>query len=101
ASLVLAVPVIYLMISVRRYFTFRRAFGIDHFDAEFRTLPMERRGIFHFSPNAMYVFGFLLLWMPAFLFQSSAALGIAAFSHAYIWVHYFATEKPDTTHIYG
>ena len=101
ASLVLAVPVIYLMISVRRYFTFRRAFGIDHFDAEFRTLPMERRGIFRFSPNAMYVFGLLAIWMPAFLFQSSAALGIAAFSHAYIWVHYFATEKPDMTHIYG
>lgn len=101
AALVLAVPVVYLMISVRRYFTFRRAFGIDHFEPQYRTLPMERRGIFRFSPNAMYVFGFLALWMPAFLFQSSAALGIAAFSHAYIWVHYLATEKPDMAHIYG
>ena len=60
-SLVLVVPVLYLLISVRRYFTFRRAFGIDHFDPAYRILPMERRGIFRLSPNAMYVFGFLLL----------------------------------------
>jgi hypothetical protein len=62
---------------------------------------MERRGTFRFSPNAMYVFGFCALWIPAFLFQSSAALVFAAFSHAYIWVHYHATEKPDMKRIYG
>ena len=49
----------------------------------------------------MYVLRFVLLWMPAFLFQSSNALVITSFSHAYIWVHYFATEKPDMKHIYG
>ena len=43
----------------------------------------------------MYVLGFFMLWVPAFLFQSTAAMVIAAFSHAYIWVHYYATEKPD------
>ena len=42
-----------------------------------------------------------MLWVPAFLFQSMAAMVIAAFSHAYIWVHYYATEKPDMKRIYG
>ena len=41
----------------------------------------------------MYVLRFVLLWMPAFLFQSSNPLVIAAFSHVYIWVHNFATEN--------
>lgn len=100
-ALVLFVPAVYLMISIRRYFSFRRAFGIDHFEAEYRTLPMVREGIFRFSPNAMYVFGFFMLWVPAFLFQSTAAMVIAGFSHAYIWVHYHATEKPDMKRIYG
>ena len=48
----------------------------------------------------MYTFGLLVLWIPAFLFQSVTALIIAALSHAYAWVHYFATEKPDMAHIY-
>ena len=100
-ALVLFLPAVYLMISIRRYFSFRRAFGIDHFEPGYRSLPMVRDGIFRFSPNAMYVFGFFMLWVPAFLFQSMAAMVIAAFSHAYIWVHYHATEKPDMKRIYG
>ena len=99
-ALVLFVPSVYLIISVRRYFTFRRAFGIDHFDPTYRSLPMVREGIFRFSANAMYVFGFFMLWVPAFLFQSTAALVVAAFSHSYIWVHYYATERPDMKRIY-
>ena len=97
----LCVPVFYLGYSVRRYFGFRRAFGIDHFDSTFRDQPMIRGGIFRFSPNAMYVFGFMLLWIPAFYFRSTAAFVAAAFSHAYIWVHYLATEKPDMDYLYG
>jgi protein-S-isoprenylcysteine O-methyltransferase Ste14 len=100
-SLVLFGPVVYMMYSVRHYFTFRRAFGIDHFDADYRSQPLVRQGIFRWSPNAMYVFGFFMLWIPAFLFQSVTALIVAGFSHAYIWVHYFATEKPDMRRIYG
>ena len=49
----------------------------------------------------MYVFGFAILWVPALLFQSVAALIVAAFSHAYIWVHYYCTERPDMRRIYG
>ena len=32
---------------------------------------------------------------------SSSALLVAAFSHVYIWIHYFATEKPDMQYLYG
>lgn len=100
-ALVLLVPGVYLIYSVRRYFGFARAFGIDHFDAAYRDVDLVRGGIFKWSPNAMYVFGFAILWVPAFLFQSVAALVLAAFSHAYIWVHYYCTEKPDMRRIYG
>lgn len=95
------VPAVYLMYSVRRYFSFERAFGIDHFDVSYRDLPLVRKGIFAWTPNAMYVFGFFILWVPAFAFQSVAALVLAGFSHLYIWVHFYGTEKPDMERIYG
>jgi hypothetical protein len=100
-SLVLLAPAAYLMYSVVHYFEIDRAFGIDHFDPAYRNAPLVRRGIFRWTPNAMYVFGFFVLWIPALLFQSVAALAVAAFSHAYIWVHYYCTEKPDMRRIYG
>ncbi|MEC7491203.1 MAG: methyltransferase [Pseudomonadota bacterium] len=97
----LFIPTAYLMFSIKHYFTFRRAFGIDHFDPNASNIAFVRQGIFRWSPNAMYVFGFMGLWIPAFLFQSVTALIVAAFSHVYIWVHYYATEKPDMVRIYG
>ena len=33
--------------------------------------------------------------------MAAAALIVAAFSHVYIWVHFFATEKPDMHHLYA
>jgi len=98
---IMAVPLVYLAYSVIRYFGFKRAFGIDHFDRSYRFSDLVREGIFQFSPNSMYVIGFLALWIPAVLFSSVAALGIALFSHLYIWVHYFTIEKPDMESIYG
>ena len=92
---------IWLMVSVRLYFGFDRAFGVDHFDPAYRNAPLVNAAIFRLSPNAMYVFGFLALWAPAFLFRSEAALAVAAFSHGYIWVHFYCTEKPDMRRIYG
>ena len=100
-TIVIAVPAIYLFYSVRMYFTFRRAFGIDHFDPKARAWPLVRQGIFKYTANGMYVFGIGALWVPAFALQSTAALVAAAFSHAYIWVHYFTVEKPDMRRIYG
>jgi hypothetical protein len=98
---IVAVPAVYLFYSVKTYFSFRRAFGIDHFDPDARNWPMVREGIFKYTSNGMYFFGIGALWVPALAFQSSAALIGAAFSHAYIWVHYFTVEKPDMQRIYG
>ena len=97
----LGLPALYTGYSVVRYFGISRAAGADHFDASYRDVPLVRKGIFRWTPNAMYVFGFFIVWVPAFLFQSVAALAVAAFSHLYIWVHYYCTEKPDMRHIYG
>lgn len=78
-----------------------RAFGADHFDPSMRSIPFVRGGIFRFTSNAMYVFGFLLLWVPALWWASAGALCAALFNHLYIWVHYYATERPDIVRIYG
>jgi protein-S-isoprenylcysteine O-methyltransferase Ste14 len=94
-------PPAYLGYSIRRYFTMDRAYGIDHFNASYRGAPLVRRGIFRWSPNAMYVFGFLALWGIALLFRSRGALLAAGFQHLYIWVHYLCTERPDMRRIYG
>ena len=75
--------------------------GIDHFDPSFRTKPFVRQGIFRFTSNGMYVYGFFMLWVPGLWWASTAALAAAAFNHAYIWVHYCATELPDIRRIYG
>lgn len=100
-ALIAAIPATYLSYSVLRYFGVKRAFGIDHFDDSYRSLPLVRKGIFRFTRNAMYAFGFLLLWVPALWFASLAALGVALFNHLYIWVHYCATELPDMRRICG
>lgn len=100
-ALLLVPPVLYLFVSVGRWFGFRRAMGLDHYDPATRALPLVREGIFRWSGNAMYTFGFLLLWIPGLWWGSLAALVCAAFGHAYIWVHYATTEAPDLRAMYG
>jgi protein-S-isoprenylcysteine O-methyltransferase Ste14 len=100
-AVLLILPAIYLFYSVSRYFGYKRAFGIDHFDESYRHEAFVRKGIFRISENSMYTFGFLLLWVPALWFASIAALLVALFSHLYIWVHYYTTELPDIRRIYG
>ena len=91
----------YLFYSVRTDFGYKRAYGADHFDRSYRLKPFVREGIFRFTGNAMYTFGFLILWVPGLVFFSQAALLAAGFNHIYIWVHYYTTELPDIRHIYG
>ena len=91
---------LYAMYSVKRYFGFIRAAGADHFYSQYRDIPFVKEGIFRFTTNGMYVYAFLLFWAIAIGFNSSAAFIVAAFSHLYIWVHYFSTEKPDMNFIY-
>ncbi len=97
----LLIPAVYLFYSVKKYFGFDRAFGIDHFyPEEYRLKPFVDQGIFKYTRNGMYTFGFFLMWVPGFLLQSKAALLLALFSHLYIWVHYYFTELPDIKIIY-
>ncbi len=91
---------VYTAISVNKYFGFKGAAGCDHFQLQFREMPLVKRGIFRFSSNAMYAFGFLLFWTIAICFDSAGALIVAAFSHIYFWVNYHATEKPDMRVLY-
>lgn len=100
-AVLLLLPALYLFHSVRKYFGFRRAYGIDHFDESYRALPFVKQGIFKYTGNAMYVAGFLILWTPGLLLLSTAALLAALFNHLYIWVHYYCTELPDIRRIYG
>ncbi len=100
-AVVLLLPAIYLLYSVIRYFGFTRALGADHFEEKYRMLPLVRRGIFRFTDNGMYAYGFLFLWAIALWYASTAALCVALFNHLYIWVHYYATELPDMKRIYG
>lgn len=100
-AFIITIPVVYLLYSVKKYFTFKRALGIDHFDPSYRNKPLVRQGIFRFTSNGMYIFGLLLIWLPGLLYVSQAALLAALFNHIYVWVHYYATEKPDMKRIYN
>ena len=64
-------------------------------------MPMVREGAFRYSSNAMYTFVFMGLWGIAVLTRSQAALAVALFQHAYIWVHWYCTEQPDAVVLYG
>jgi len=100
-ALVLAVPCAYTFYSVGRWFGFRRAAGRDHFDPAVRSKGLVRRGMFRFTRNAMYTWGFLAFWILGLAYASRAGLLLAAFCHTYVWVHYLATERPDLRRIYG
>lgn len=92
---------VYAMYSVMRFFGLKRASGADHFDPAYRGMPFVTGGIFRYTSNGMYVYAFLMFWAIAVGFDSAAALVVAAFSHAYIWVHFYATEKPDMDYLYA
>ena len=101
-SAILIIPAAYLGYSIRKYFGIDQAYGIDHFEpGKFKDAPLVKKGIFKYTDNAMYVFGFMALWVPGILLQSKAALLLALFSHLYIWVHFYFTELPDMRHIYS
>lgn len=100
-GLVLLLPAGYALWSVPRYFGLARALGGDHFRERYRSMPFVREGAFKYSSNAMYTFAFLGLWSIGLLAGSRAALAVALFQHAYIWVHMYCTEAPDMRVLYG
>lgn len=99
-TIILGLLGLYAMYSVIRYFGFARAAGADHFDSKYRKMPLVKKGIFRFTNNGMYLYAFLLYWSIAFAFNSTAALIVVAFNHAYIWIHFYSTEKPDMDFLY-
>ncbi len=99
---ILFLPFAYTMYSVAHYFGLDRAYGEDHFNpTAYGNQAFVKQGMFKYTDNAMYKFGFLILWAIALVFLSKAALLVAAFNHIYIWVHFYFTELPDIHHIYA
>ena len=100
-SVILFIPGAYTMYSVKKYFGFLRAAGADHFDLKYRDVPFEKRGIFKWSPNAMYIFGIGIPFAFAVATGSQSMFIVAIYTYISIWLHYFCTEKEDFKVIYG
>ena len=100
-GLILFIPGAYTMYSVKKYFGFLRAAGADHFDPKYRDLPFENRGIFKWTPNAMYVFAIGIPFSFAVATGSQSMFVVAIYTYISIWLHYFCTEKPDFAVIYN
>ena len=99
-SIVIFIPGAYTMYSVKKYFGFLRAAGADHFDPKYRDMPFEKRGIFKWSPNAMYVFAIGIPFAFAVATGSKSMFIVAIYTYISIWLHYFCTEKEDFKYIY-
>jgi len=100
-AVIIFIPGIYTMYSVKKYFGFLRAAGADHFDPKYRDMPFERRGIFKWSPNAMYTFAMGIPFGFAVATGSQSMFIVAIYTYISIWLHYFCTEKEDFKVIYG
>jgi len=100
-SIVIFIPGAYTMYSVKKYFGFLRAAGADHFDPKYRDMPFEKRGIFKWSSNAMYVFAIGIPFAFATAAGSQSMFIVAIYTYLSIWLHYFFTEKEDFKIIYG
>ena len=99
-SIILFIPGVYTMYSVKKYFGFLRAAGADHFDPKYKDMPFEKRGIFKWSPNAMYVFAIGIPFAFAVATGSQSMFVVAIYTYISIWLHYFCTEKEDFKVIY-
>ena len=99
-SIILFIPGVYTMYSVKKYFGFLRAAGADHFDPKYRDMSFEKRGIFKWSSNAMYVFGIGIPFAFAVATGSKSMFIVAIYTYISIWLHYFCTEKEDFKYIY-
>jgi len=100
-SIILFIPGAYTMYSVKKYFGFLRAAGADHFDPKYRNMPFEKRGIFKWSPNAMYLFAIGIPFAFAVSTGSKSMFLVSIYTYISIWLHYFCTEKEDYKVIYG
>ena len=100
-AIIIFIPGAYTMYSVKKYFGFLRAAGADHFDEKYRDMPFEKRGIFKWTPNAMYVFAIGIPFAFAIATGSQSMFIVSIYTYISIWLHYFCTEKEDFKIIYG
>jgi len=100
-SIIVFIPGAYTMYSVKKYFGFTRAAGADHFDSKYKDMVFEKRGIFKWSSNSMYVFGLAIPFAFAIATGSQSMFIVAVYSYISIWLHYFCTEKEDFKIIYA
>ena len=100
-GIIIFVPGAYTMYSVKKYFGFLRAAGADHFDIKYKDIPFEKRGVFKWTPNAMYVFAIGIPFAFAIATGSKSMLIVSIYTYISIWLHYFCTEKEDFKVIYG
>ena len=100
-AIIIFIPGAYTMYSIKKYFGFLRAAGADHFDSKYRDIPFEKRGIFKWTPNAMYVFAIGIPFAFATATGSQSMIIVAIYTYISIWLHYFCTEKEDFKVIYG
>ncbi len=87
-------------IDVLRYFSLRRALGADHFSPEVREMGLVRRGVFRHVPNPMYTLSNLVFLLPGLLLRSYPGIAVGCYHYAAVWLHYWATEKPDMEFLY-
>ena len=97
---IIFIPGAYTMYSVKKYFGFARAAGGDHFDPMYRNMLFEKRGIFKWSSNSMYLFGIAIPFAFAIATGSQSMFIVSIYSYISIWLHYFCTEKEDFKVIY-
>ncbi len=88
-------------IDVLRYLGLHRALGADHFSPEVREMGLVRRGIFRYVPNPMYTLSNLVFLLPGLLLRSYPGILIGCYHYVAVWLHYWATEKPDMEFLYG
>jgi protein-S-isoprenylcysteine O-methyltransferase Ste14 len=100
-SVLIFIPFIYTLYSIKKYFGFMRATGIDHFNPSYKDILFERRGIFKWSSNAMYTFAVAVFFGFAISSGSKAMFIFAVYTYIGTWLHYFCTEKEDFKVIYG
>jgi len=100
-AVIIFIPGAYTMYSVKKYFGFIRAAGADHFDPKYKNMPFEKRGIFKWTPNAMYVFAIGIPFAFATATGSKSMFIVSIYTYVSIWLHYFCTEKEDFKVIYG
>ena len=100
-AIIIFIPGAYTIYSIKKYFGFLRAAGADHFDPKYKDMPFEKRGIFKWTPNAMYVFAIGIPFAFATATGSQSMFIVAIYTYISIWLHYFCTEKEDFKVIYG